>query len=120
MSIIEMREHNFSSLDTSGYVSSRLKGLAELQGSRLGRNMIETQLAATPQFGSPQTGPDGESNWTFLAAQAPLRLCPGAAQTWLMVTQRLLRVEVLTGAGEKKISCPTIGVYASTPTGFSS
>jgi hypothetical protein len=119
MSIIEMREHNFNLLDTSGYVSSRLKGLAELQGSRLGRNVIETQLAAIPQFGSPQTGPDGESNGTFLAAQAPLRLCPGAAQTWLMVKQRLLKVEALTGAGEK-ISCPTVGVYASTPTGFSS
>ena len=38
----------------------------------------------------------------LLAAQAPLRLCSGAAQPRLMVKQRPLKVEALTGAGEKK------------------
>jgi hypothetical protein len=51
-------------------------------------------------------------------AQAPLRLssgllrlCSGAAQPRLRVKQRPLRVEALTGAGEKKILCPTIKVF---------
>jgi hypothetical protein len=35
----------------------------------------------------------------------------GAAQPRLRVKQRLLRVEALTGAGEKKILCPTSAVF---------
>jgi hypothetical protein len=42
-------------------------------------------------------------------AQALLR----AAQPRLRVKQRLLRAEALTGAGEKKILCPTIEVHVS-------
>jgi len=78
--------------------------------------VVETQPATIAEFGSPQTGPNGEPNRALLAAQAPLRLCSGplrlcsgplrlcsgAAQPRLRVKQRLLRVEALTGAGEKK------------------
>jgi hypothetical protein len=71
--------------------------------------VVETQPATIAEFGSPQTGPNGEPNRALLAAQAPLRLCSGplrlcsgAAKPRLRVKQRLLRVEALTGAGEKK------------------
>ena len=50
----------------------------------LGRNVVETQPATIAEFGSPQTGPNGEPNRALLAAQVrcsgPLRLCSGAAQ----------------------------------------
>jgi hypothetical protein len=81
--------------------------------------VVETQPATIAEFGSPQTGPNGEPNRALLAAQAPLRLCSGplrfcsgAAQPRLRVKQRLLRVEALTGAGEKKSYVQLLG-YSS-------
>jgi len=52
---------------TGGYVTGRLKGVAEVQ----------TDLATIAEFGSSQTSPNGEPNQGLLAAQAPLRLCSG-------------------------------------------
>ena len=53
-------------------------------------------------------GPPGCSGF----AQAPLRLCSGAAQPRLRVKQRLLRVEALTGAGKKLSYVRLLGYWA--------
>ena len=72
---------------------------------RSGRGVVETQLVTW----EPKTGPNGESNRPPLAAQASLRLCSGAAQPRPRVKQRLLRVETLTGAGERQSYVQLLG-----------
>jgi hypothetical protein len=46
-----MEDELFVMLDTGGYVTSRLKRLAELQA------WLKTWLKHIAEFGSPQTGP---------------------------------------------------------------
>jgi hypothetical protein len=74
---------------------------------RSGRGVVETQLVTW----EPKTGPNGESNrppppWLLRLRSGSVQ---GTAQPRPRVKQRLLRVETLTGAGERQSYVQLLG-----------
>ena len=85
-----------------------------LEGKRnLYTPVLASVLLATPPL--RPTKDDLNQSGPLLAAQAVLRLCSGAAQPRLRVKQRLLRVEALTGAGEKNPYVRLLGYSSMMP-----
>jgi hypothetical protein len=74
--------------------------------------LVETRLATIAEFGSPQTGPNGEPNQALLAAQASLRLVTslgsGSAQANLRFDHLQVRLKqqlVRSKDGNGNCSC---------------